>query len=92
MYNFIVSQQQYSIYDLPLALPSTILDSEGKELYTFFEERRVPVSYEAIDPKMIDALISAEDQDFWNNDGFDPRGIMRSATVTLKDRWDNGFL
>ena len=92
MYDFIISQPQYSIYDLPMALPSTILDSKGRELYTFFDERRVPVSYEAIDPLMINALISAEDKEFWNNDGFDPRGILRSTTVTLKDRWDNGFL
>ena len=92
MYNFIISQQQYSVYDLPLALPSTILDNEGRELYTFFDERRVPVSYEHIDPKMIQALISAEDKEFWNNDGFDPRGMMRSTIVTLRDRWNNGFL
>ena len=92
MYNFIISQQQYSVYDLPLALPSTILDSKWRELYTFFDERRVLVSYDAISPLMIDALISAEDQDFWNNDGFDPRGIVRSTVVTLRDRWENGFL
>lgn len=92
MYSFIITQKQYSVYDLPLALPSTILDAKGKELYTFFDERRVPVSYENINPLMIQALISAEDKEFWNNDGFDPRGMMRSAVVTLKDRWDNGFL
>jgi membrane peptidoglycan carboxypeptidase len=92
LYNFIISQPQYSIYDLPLALPSTIVDKHGVELYTFFDERRVPVSYEAISPTMIDALVSAEDKDFRVNDGFDPKGIVRSAAVTLKDRRDNGFL
>ncbi len=68
------------------------MDSEGRELYTFFDERRVPVSYEAISPQMIQALISAEDKEFWNNDGFDPRGMMRSIIVTLRDWWNNGFL
>lgn len=92
LYNFIVSQPSYSIYDLPMALPSKIVDKNWVELYTFFDERRVPVSYENISPLMIDALISAEDKDFWVNDGFDPRWIMRSISVTLKDRWDNGFL
>ena len=92
LYNFIISQPQYSVYDLPLALPSKIVDTNGVELYTFFDERRVPVSYEAISPVMIDALISAEDKDFRVNDGFDPKGIVRSAVVTLKDRRDNGFL
>jgi membrane carboxypeptidase/penicillin-binding protein len=92
LYNFIISQPQYSVYDLPLALPSKIVDKHGVELYTFFDERRVPVSYEAISPTMIDALISAEDKDFWINDGFDPQGIVRSTVVTLKDRRDNGFL
>lgn len=92
LYHFIISQTQYSVYDLPLALPSKIVDKNGIELYTFFDERRVPVSYEAISPMMIDALISAEDKDFWVNDGFDPQGIVRSAVVTLQDRRDNGFL
>lgn len=92
LYNFIVSQPSYSIYDLPMALPSKIVDKNGVELYTFFDERRVPVSYEAISPIMIDALISAEDKEFWGNDGFDPKGIMRSIGVTLQDRWENGFL
>lgn len=92
MYNFIISQPQYSIYDLPLSLPSTIVDKNGKELYTFFEERRVPITYESIHPLMIQALVSAEDQNFRNNDGFDPKGIMRSLSVTLTDRWNNWFL
>ncbi len=92
LYNFIISQPQYSVYELPLALPSKIVDKNGIELYTFFDERRVPVSYEAISPAMIDALISAEDKDFRVNDGFDPKGIVRSAIVTLKDWRDNGFL
>ena len=92
LYNFIVSQPQYSVYDLPLALPSKIVDKNGMELYTFFEERRVPITYEAISPLMIDSLISAEDKEFWINDGFDPKGIIRSAAVTLKDRRDNWFL
>jgi penicillin-binding protein 1A len=92
LYNFIISQPQYSVYDLPLALPSKIVDKNWIELYTFFDERRVPVSYEAISPMMIDALISAEDKNFWINDGFDPQGIVRSTVVTLKDRRDNGFL
>jgi penicillin-binding protein 1A len=89
LYHFIVSQPQYSIYDLPLALPSKIVDKNGSELYTFFDERRVPVTYEAISPMMIDALISAEDKDFRVNDGFDPKGIIRSAVVIAQDRWDN---
>lgn len=92
LYQFVISQNQFAIYDLPLAVPSTIVDVHGRELYTFFQERRTPVSYEAISPIMVDALISAEDKDFWINDGFDPRGMARSAIVTLNDRWDNGFL
>ena len=92
LYGFIVTQPQYSIYDLPLALPSKIVDKNWIELYTFFDERRVPVSYEAISPAMIDAMISAEDKDFWINDGFDPKWILRSIVVTLKDRRDNWFL
>ena len=92
LYNFIISQQQYSVYDLPLSLPSKIVDKNGVELYTFFDERRVPVTYEAISPSMIDALISAEDKNFRVNDGFDPKGMLRSAMVTVQDRRENGFL
>ncbi len=92
LYHFVITNPQFSIYDLPLAVPSKILDVQWRELYTVFEERRNPVSYDAIAPVMIDALISAEDKDFWVNDGFDPKGIARSTLVTLRDRYDNGFL
>ncbi len=92
LYSFITSQEQYSIYDLPLALPSVILDTKGRELYSFFEEKRTVVQYSDISPLMIDAMVSTEDKNFWSNDGFDPQWILRSTLVTLKDRRDNGFL
>lgn len=74
-----------------MALPSTILDKDGKELYSFFDERRVPVTFNEIDPLMIDALVSAEDKDFWSNDGFDPRGMMRSVSVLIQEWRDHGL-
>ena len=86
-----ITNSQFSIYDLPLAIPSKIVDIHGVELYTVFEERRNPVSYDAIAPVMVNALVSAEDKDFWVNDGFDPKGMARSTLVTLKDWYDNGF-
>ncbi len=41
-----------------------------------------PVALADISPALIEATISTEDNNFWNNPGFDPRGVVRAA-------WDN---
>lgn len=62
-----------------------ITDRNGEVLYKLFDENREYVSYDNISPHMVNAMVSAEDQDFWTNDGFDYNGILRAVWATVKN-------
>lgn len=80
---FITNNESYTIYDLALMQPSKLYDRHGELLYTFLKEKRTPVSYDAISPIMVNAIISTEDQDFRTNDGFNLLAIVRSTRQLL---------
>ena len=42
-------------------------------------ENRVDVTYDQIPPVLVDAVVSAEDKNFFKHDGVDPVGIARAA-------------
>lgn len=57
-----------------------ILDRNGKQLWDIFaEQRRIPVSFDEIPIHLQQAVIAIEDKDFYEHEGFDPRGILRAA-------------
>jgi penicillin-binding protein 1A len=41
--------------------------------------RRISISIDEIPPFALDAFVAAEDSDFWEHNGYDLRGIVRSA-------------
>ncbi|MSX02085.1 MAG: hypothetical protein F2813_02880 [Actinobacteria bacterium] len=58
---------------------SVLLDARGRQLGILKSSRnRVLIPYSAISPFMRNAVISVEDQRFYENNGVDPRGIMRA--------------
>jgi membrane peptidoglycan carboxypeptidase len=66
----------------------TILyDRTGKiELARLGELKREVVTFAQIPGEMLDATTSIEDQDFWENAGFDPVGIVSAGLDTLSGR------
>ncbi|NYS61604.1 penicillin-binding protein 1A [Vreelandella salicampi] len=62
-----------------LHTPLRIYTHDGKQIGEFGEERRIPVDFNAIPQPMIDALIAAEDQSYFDHVGVDPRGLIRAA-------------
>ncbi len=57
-----------------------IYDRNGVLLYNAYDKgRRTPISFEDVPKVMQDAMIAAEDKDFWNNSGVDPVGIVRAG-------------
>jgi penicillin-binding protein 1A len=74
--------EDYSLSET--ALTSKIYDNEGTLIATFHgEENREIVSYEQIPRNLIDAVISIEDERFYQHKGFDIEGIIRSAIINL---------
>lgn len=58
---------------------SVILDSNGDRIAQFFTEDRVPVAYKDISQNMIDAVVSIEDDKFFEHAGVMPKSIARAA-------------
>ena len=56
---------------------------DGRLLAEFAAERRVFVPIESVPKRVIWAFIAAEDQDFYNHQGVDPRGIIRAGLSNL---------
>lgn len=67
-----------------LATPLRIYTSDHKLIGEFGEQRRKIVKYDQLPPALVDAFVSAEDQDFFHHNGIDPKGLARAA-VELAD-------
>jgi len=65
--------------EIPTNLATQILSSDGKVLGTFFKENRTNVKYDDISKHVINALISTEDERFYNHAGIDFKSTFRAA-------------
>ncbi|MDD5622731.1 MAG: transglycosylase domain-containing protein, partial [Actinomycetota bacterium] len=66
------------------ALTSRIYAADGTLIATFHgEENRELVSYEQIPRNLINAVIAIEDERFYQHEGFDIEGIIRSFIINL---------
>jgi len=59
-------------------------DGETRLGVFFADEHRQYLPYERIPQHFVDALVAAEDQDFWEHRGFSPSGIARAMVSNLK--------
>ena len=58
---------------------SLIYDRKGGLMGKIFIQNRDPVPYGKISPLLVQAVVAAEDQRFWEHDGVDYMGILRAA-------------
>ena len=66
----------------PLAQLTEVYASDKKTLITtFYDENRKYMPLEKISPVMIDAVIAAEDQRFYEHHGVDLKGILRAMVA-----------
>jgi penicillin-binding protein 1A len=67
------------------ALTSKIYAADGKQIATFHgEENRELVSLEQMPKNLINAVISIEDERFYQHKGVDLEGIVRAFLINLK--------
>lgn len=80
-----------SLHDQESALPSQILDRHGRLITEFFsEENRELVSIDELPRHLIYALITREDQTFFEHRGFSIRGTTRAAWNLMTNRYVSG--
>ena len=65
-----------------MAQATTILDASDKPVFTIFKEQRIEVPFERISPNLLKAVISIEDQRFYEHGGVD---FVRVAAASLRN-------
>ncbi|KAF0862478.1 PBP1A family penicillin-binding protein [Pseudomonas sp. LD120] len=73
-----------ALRSIQLQIPLRVYSSDGKLIAEFGEMRRNPIRFAEIPPNFINALLSAEDDNFANHYGVDPSSLMRAATQLIK--------
>jgi penicillin-binding protein 1A len=73
---------QLQAYRPPLI--TRVYDRNGIEIGAFFKERRTLVPLEAVSKNLINAILSAEDADFYKHQGLDYKGMLRALLNSLK--------
>ena len=68
-----------SLRDYHLQTPLRVMSRDGKLISEFGEQRRIPLRIDQVPQDYINALISAEDENFYQHYGVDPKGLLRAA-------------
>ncbi|MGY4491965.1 penicillin-binding protein 1A [Pseudomonas sp. TE3610] len=68
-----------ALKSVQLQIPLRVYSSDNKLIAEFGEMRRSPIKFAEIPPHFIQALLSAEDDNFANHYGVDPSSLMRAA-------------
>ena len=59
-------------------LATEIISSDGVTIGKFYNENRTPIKYSDLPKHVVDALVSTEDERFYEHSGIDSRGTMRA--------------
>lgn len=73
-----------TLKDVKMQIPLRVYSSELSLIAEFGEKRRTPVDIENVQPKLIEAFLSAEDDRFYVHPGVDWQGIVRAAYSLIK--------
>src|SRR5690554_3902248 len=73
-----------SLRHVELQMPLRVYSQDELLIEEFGEMRRTPIRFDEVPPDFINALLSAEDDNFTKHHGVDPGSLMRAATQLLK--------
>jgi penicillin-binding protein 1A len=73
-----------SLREVQLQVPLRIYSRDGKLIQSIGEQRRIPVRYDQLPPKLIQAFLATEDDRFFHHHGVDWQGILRAAVANLR--------
>src|SRR4051812_11091420 len=65
-----------------MAQATTIMDARDRPVFTIFKEQRIEVPLEKVSPELIKAVVSVEDQRFFDHSGVD---VIRIAAAALRN-------
>ena len=70
-----------SLKDIRFQVPLRVYSADGKLMGEFGEKRREPLRYEQIPENMVNAVVGAEDDRFFEHPGVDYHGLLRAVAV-----------
>lgn len=68
-----------SLKDVQMQVPLRILSADGKLIAEFGQTRRIPVQIQNVPKNLKNAVLAAEDADFYHHSGIDVTSILRAA-------------
>ena len=68
-----------------MAQATTLLDRQDRPVFTIFKEQRIEIPLSKISPLLVKAIISIEDQRFYEHQGVDTVRIAGSALTNLRE-------
>lgn len=74
---------QDSLRDIDNPIASEVYSIDGKLLGKYFIENRTNVSYDALSPHLVNALIATEDHRFFSHDGVDQLSLGRVVVKSI---------
>ena len=69
--------------DVRLQVPLRVYSRDGRLLAQIGDQRRVPVTWEQIPPVVVQAVLAAEDDRFFEHPGVDWQGVARAVLVAV---------
>jgi penicillin-binding protein 1A len=72
-----------AIKDIRLQVPLRVFSRDGRLIAQFGEQRRIPLTFEAIPGQMVNAVLAAEDDRFFQHGGVDYPGLARAVLANL---------
>jgi penicillin-binding protein 1A len=73
-----------TLKQVKLQTPLRVYSRDNKLIGEFGEQRRTPLTFEQIPPLFINALLAAEDAEFYEHHGVSFKGLVRAGSQILK--------
>lgn len=70
-----------------LSLASEIISADDKVLGKFYKENRTPIDYSELPQNIVDALVSTEDERYYEHSGIDYEAVARAVGKNGTRRW-----
>ena len=73
-----------ALKDVHLQTPLRVYTRDGRLMAEFGEKRRIPLRLEEVPPAMVQAVIAAEDERFFQHPGVDWQGLVRAVVYLVR--------
>ena len=73
-----------SFQDLKVKVPLKVFSHDLQLIAEFGEERRIPIRTQDTPQALIDAILAAEDSNFYHHFGIDPKGLLRALLANIR--------